>query len=44
MMCVNLSRYPSDADKHMLATQTGLTRNQVRIAKMIEMQYLQCAS
>ncbi|KAI7737048.1 hypothetical protein M8C21_009039 [Ambrosia artemisiifolia] len=24
-----LHPYPSDADKHMLATQTGLTRNQV---------------
>jgi len=23
-------RYPSDADKHLLARQTGLSRNQVR--------------
>lgn len=24
-------RYPTDTDKHMLATQTGLSRNQVRL-------------
>lgn len=28
--CVfGVSRYPTDTDKHMLATQTGLSRNQV---------------
>ena len=26
-----LFRYPTDTDKHMLATQTGLSRNQVGV-------------
>jgi len=26
-----ICRYPTDSDKHMLASQTGLTRNQVKI-------------
>jgi hypothetical protein len=28
--CILWSRYPSDVDKHILARQTGLSRNQVR--------------
>jgi hypothetical protein len=28
-VCMVLYRYPSDADKHLLARHTGLSRNQV---------------
>lgn len=40
LYCVNFScRYPTDTDKHMLATQTGLSRSQVGSIPCLEFNY-----